>query len=181
MTPRRCCSAVLALLLLFVSGAIAHLPGLGGGKSWRSAVAAVYTDDAAAVAAAATARASLLSASAQLLKIRGGGESTKVKHIGDVASFDKEVAAAGDKLVVVDFTASWCGPCKMIAPAYDELSTEYADVVFLKVDVDEVPEIAERFQVMAMPTFLFLKQKAVTSRFSGASVQKLRDSIDELK
>jgi len=111
------------------------------------------------------------------LQLRGG---SKVNHVESVAAFDKALAAAGDKLVVVDFTATWCGPCKMIAPVYDELSDEYANVVFLKVDVDELPEITARYSVMSMPTFLFLKKAQVTSRFSGASVEKLRSTIQEL-
>ncbi|PRD36130.1 UNVERIFIED_CONTAM: Thioredoxin [Trichonephila clavipes] len=52
--------------------------------------------------------------------------------------FKAQLNAAGDKLVVVDFHATWCGPCKMIAPFFQELSEQNTDVVFLKVDVDEV-------------------------------------------
>ena len=109
----------------------------------------------------------------KLLELRGG-EITEVKGASD---FDKLVKSSKGKLVVIDFTASWCGPCKMIAPAYEELSGEYTDSVFCKIDVDEVPEIAQRYEVMAMPTFLFLKNGEVVDRFSGASVEKLRDTI----
>lgn len=155
-----------------------------------------------------------------LLGLRGGSDETRVKHISSVAAFDAEIAAAGMSLVVVDFSATWCGPCKMIAPVYDELSNseEFAKVVFLKVsaatarealimsyqqfmtyrllhlnpafsgilllekvDVDETPEIAARYQVMAMPTFLFIKKSLVTDRFSGASIDKLRATITNLK
>ena len=109
----------------------------------------------------------------KVLELRGG-EVTEVKGTGD---FDSLVKASKGKLIVVDFTASWCGPCKMIAPAYEELSSEYTESVFCKVDVDEVPDIAQRYEVMAMPTFLFLKNGEVVDRFSGASVEKLRDTI----
>jgi thioredoxin 1 len=68
----------------------------------------------------------------------------------------------------------------MIAPAYDDISKEYDKVVCLKIDVDEVPDIAERYQVMAMPKFLFLRGKKVVERFSGASIEKLRATIDQL-
>ena len=112
---------------------------------------------------------------ASLLHIRGG--ASKVIHIASDSEFDDVLSKADDKLVIVDFSASWCGPCKMIAPAYDELSEEYANSVFLKVDVDEVPTISQRYQVMAMPTFLFIKKGDVIDRFAGASVDKLRDVI----
>lgn len=111
--------------------------------------------------------------SRKLLELRGG-EINEVKGASD---FDKLVKSSKGKLIVIDFTASWCGPCKMIAPAYEELSGEYTDSVFCKVDVDEVPDIAQRYEVMAMPTFLFLKNGEVVDRFSGASIEKLRDTI----
>ena len=59
-----------------------------------------------------------------------------VKMMQDDAQFQAELAGAGSKLVVVDFTASWCGPCKRIAPFYDELSAKYPNAVFLKVNID---------------------------------------------
>ena len=58
-----------------------------------------------------------------------------VKMMQDDAQFQAELAGAGSKLVVVDFTASWCGPCKRIAPFYDELSAKYPNAVFLKVNI----------------------------------------------
>merc|ERR1712224_577803 len=72
-----------------------------------------------------------------VLRLRGGVKQLKTK-----AEFDAELAAAGGKLVVVDFTATWCGPCQMIAPLFNELSEKNPDVVFVKVDVDENQETA---------------------------------------
>ena len=57
-----------------------------------------------------------------------------VKVVPEDSSFQAELASAGSKLVVVDFTATWCGPCKRIAPFFDELSTKYDRAVFLKVN-----------------------------------------------
>ena len=66
----------------------------------------------------------------------------------------------------------------MIAPLFDEMSEEFSDsCIFVKVDVDEAPEISAEHKVMSMPTFLFIKNGKVVDRFSGASVEKLRQVI----
>ena len=62
-----------------------------------------------------------------------------------------------DKLVVIDFTATWCGPCKMISPKFQELETKYPNCIFRKVDVDESQEISEQCSISAMPTFHLYK------------------------
>jgi len=80
-----------------------------------------------------------------------------VHAVENKADFSSQLAAAGGKLVVVDFHATWCGPCKMIAPHLEEMDKTMDDVVFLKVDVDECEDIAEEYKVTAMPTFIFLK------------------------
>ncbi|MCO5573745.1 hypothetical protein L7F22_027519 [Adiantum nelumboides] len=59
--------------------------------------------------------------------------------------------------VVVDFTASWCGPCKCIAPVFLELSEKNPNLVFLKVDVEEVNDVSTAYELRAMPTFLFIE------------------------
>ncbi len=60
-------------------------------------------------------------------------------------------------LVVLDFSATWCGPCKVLTPQLESLSKKYLNVVFLKVDVDEFEDIASSHQVSAMPTIMFYK------------------------
>jgi len=99
-----------------------------------------------------------------------------------VASSDDmkaKLAEAGDKLVVVDFFATWCGPCKMIAPQLEEHSKEKTDIVFLKVDVDDNEDIAAEYDIASMPTFVFIKNGAVLGSFSGASLDKLKSSIEK--
>uniref|UniRef100_A0A8C4EBJ2 Thioredoxin domain-containing protein n=1 Tax=Dicentrarchus labrax TaxID=13489 RepID=A0A8C4EBJ2_DICLA len=66
---------------------------------------------------------------------------------------------AGDKLVVVDFTATWCGPCKQIGPIFEEqsLKPENKNVIFLKVDVDEAEDVSSSCNISCMPTFQFYK------------------------
>jgi thioredoxin 1 len=128
--------------------------------------------------AVANAKSAKESLNKDYIFIRGG--ATAVVHVDSVSSFDQSLSS-DDKLIVVDFSASWCMPCKMIAPVFEEMASEFAaSATFMKVDVDEIPEIASRYQVMAMPTFLFIKNGQVVSRFSGASVEKLRETVQSL-
>jgi len=103
--------------------------------------------------------------------------SSTVKMMQDDAQFQAELAGAGSKLVVVDFTASWCGPCKRIAPFYDELSAKYPNAVFLKVDVDQCQETAAGQGVTAMPTFMFFRNKTKLDKIQGADNKALEEMI----
>ncbi|XP_063994117.1 thioredoxin-2-like isoform X2 [Diachasmimorpha longicaudata] len=89
----------------------------------------------------------------------------------------KRLEEAGDKLVIIDFFATWCGPCKVIAPQFEELSKEHPDIVFLKVDVDDNEDIATEYEISSMPTFIFIKNNTVVHQFSGASLQKIQEGI----
>ena len=77
-----------------------------------------------------------------------------VKHVNETEF--KDVAASG--VVVVDFSATWCGPCKMLAPVYDEASEDMADkATFLKVDIDESPNLAQQYGIVSVPSVVVLK------------------------
>ncbi|MCL4123537.1 UNVERIFIED_CONTAM: hypothetical protein GTU68_005729, partial [Idotea baltica] len=94
--------------------------------------------------------------------------------------FDKQLAEAGSKLVVVDFYATWCGPCKTISPKIEAMSAELSDVVFIKVDVDECEDVSLAYQISCMPTFMFFRNSAKVESFSGANEAKLREVIMKL-
>ena len=95
--------------------------------------------------------------------------------------FDATIANP-DKLVVVDFTASWCPPCQMIAPKFAELATELGDAaVLVKVDVDENAAAAEAAGISCMPTFQFFKGGAKVHEIQGADFEGIKAKIDELK
>ena len=79
--------------------------------------------------------------------------------------------------VVVDFTAQWCGPCRMIGPKFEEFSLTYTDLLFVKVDVDDCDSVAAKAGISAMPTFQVYKAGQKVDEIVGASPEKLEALI----
>ena len=87
-------------------------------------------------------------------------------------NFEQEVLKASEP-VLVDFFAEWCGPCKAMAPALEEVAKEMeGKVKVAKIDVDANPEITIRYQIQAMPTLILFKDGEIAGRHTGALVQK---------
>ena len=86
-----------------------------------------------------------------------------------------------DVLKVVDYFASWCGPCQEIAPDYQALAKENNDIQFFKVDVDQLEDVSARHEVSALPTFVFYLNGDEVGRVVGADLEELRDTVEELK
>jgi thioredoxin 1 len=83
-------------------------------------------------------------------------------------------------VVVLDFYANWCGPCKRIAPAFEELAGTFKNFTFLKVDVDESPDLTELYGVNAMPTFLFLVDGKTVKKVEGADLKAIVGALETL-
>ena len=106
--------------------------------------------------------------------------TANVKHITD-AEFDAEVTQSA-RPVVVDCYATWCGPCRQLAPIVDKLADDYAGrIKFVKVNVDESPKTAQQFQVSAIPTLLFFKDGRLVATTVGLlGKQELGSKLDGL-
>jgi thioredoxin 1 len=98
--------------------------------------------------------------------------STNVSPVSAL-DFESEVLKS-DKLVIVDFWAEWCGPCKMIAPLLDEVAKEMPDKVkIVKVNVDQEQQLAQQYGIYNIPTLLFFKQGAVREQVVGTAAKKI--------
>lgn len=80
----------------------------------------------------------------------------------------KEEVLNSDKPVLIDFWASWCGPCRMVGPIIDEIAKENTDIKVCKVNVDEEPELASEFHIMSIPTLVVMKDGQVMRQSMGA-------------
>jgi thioredoxin 1 len=93
-----------------------------------------------------------------------------IKHLENVADFEKEVQG---EVVLVDFFAEWCGPCQMLAPLLEQL-----DVKVLKIDVDELPDLARQFRVMSIPTLMVFKNGKLEKKQLGyMPIESLREFV----
>ena len=143
--------------------------GCGGGSAPKAAGPSV-------------AKADKQEAQQSVSKVR---QLTKADFITLVYDFEKNSdkwVFNGDKPAIVDFYATWCGPCKMIAPILDELAAEYADeIVIFKIDIDKEKELTSHFGIKSIPTLFFIPMEGEPHILQGAmskdDFKKIIDSV----
>ncbi|KAJ3103657.1 hypothetical protein HK100_004164, partial [Physocladia obscura] len=103
-----------------------------------------------------------------------------VKSIATDAQFTETIGTTDPaKLVVVDFSATWCGPCQAIKPFYAELASKYRHVTFTTVDIDQLKETAAKNQISSVPTFHFYKGGQLVGSMKGADPRQLQTLVDQ--
>jgi len=100
-----------------------------------------------------------------------------VVSVTEDTEYNTHIQNAGAKLIVVDFFATWCAPCRNIAPFIEELASKYPNALFLKVDVEKCPRTAETLGITAMPTFIFYKNGEKVSMVRGANPTTLEEKV----
>lgn len=110
---------------------------------------------------------------------------TKAEFLSKVANYEAnptEWKYLGDKPAVIDFYASWCGPCKMIAPVLEELAAEYADEIYIyKIDTEQEQQLAEAFNIRTIPTLLFVPMDGAPQMAQGALPKtSFKEAIDKI-
>jgi thioredoxin 1 len=93
------------------------------------------------------------------------------------AEFQRQLQ--GQAFTLVDFHAQWCGPCKAISPQVDQLAMLHPHITFLKVDVDQCPDVSGSCSIAAMPTFILYSRGQEVSRVTGANPAKLRELLQQ--
>jgi thioredoxin 1 len=101
---------------------------------------------------------------------------SQVAKLDTKGDFDRALANCKREgsLMVVDFTAEWCGPCQQIAPSIEAMAQEMPDVRFFKVDVDDNDDVATEYSITAMPTFLYFLGGALKTTIKGADLGKIK-------
>ncbi|KAF5368334.1 hypothetical protein D9758_002223 [Tetrapyrgos nigripes] len=102
-----------------------------------------------------------------------------ITHITSLSQLNGILSKSKDKVSVIDFHATWCGPCHAIAPTFESLSQQYKNVNFLKCDVDAAKDVAGLYKVTAMPTFVFLKGETKIDQVRGANKAALQAALEK--
>ena len=114
-------------------------------------------------------------------KVEMEGGEAEVREIKTVEEWRSIIAENSERLVVMDFYAVWCGPCKAMAPAFKSWASEYPTALFCKVDVDKNRPTMEAAQIKAMPTFKFYKGGVEIESVRGANRAKVKELLETHK
>ncbi|KAJ8773717.1 hypothetical protein K2173_006367 [Erythroxylum novogranatense] len=108
------------------------------------------------------------------------GVVVDVKSTGEWKSI-MEASKEKQQLLVIEFTATWCGPCKLMEQTLQEFAAMYTNVDFIKIDVDQLVGVARQFKVMVMPTFALVKKGEEVARVTGVRKNELQDMIEQYR
>lgn len=104
--------------------------------------------------------------------------------ITSINIFNNLIINNSNKLIVLKFTATWCGPCQRIKTQYENLSSEYPNIVFTEIDVDEMEKLTQHFEVSCMPTFIFIKSHQnkyeTLEKIEGANINTVKQTCTKL-
>ncbi|KAM7439441.1 glycerol ether metabolic process [Porites harrisoni] len=104
-----------------------------------------------------------------------------MKELKSVKNLNDLLKNSGDKLVVIDFFADWCGPCRIMGPKFEKMASEYPDVVFAKVNIQKAQDLVEQYAISSIPHFKFFKNRKVVDDVRGADEEKLKEKINKWK
>lgn len=102
-----------------------------------------------------------------------------IKHIKELSEMKALQDECKDRLIIMDFYADWCGPCRLIAPKYEDLANKNSDVTFVKINVDDADELTEQYHISVMPTFILEWNGTILETITGASEHKITDAIQK--
>ncbi|KDP21244.1 hypothetical protein JCGZ_21715 [Jatropha curcas] len=115
-----------------------------------------------------------------------GLTDTQPSGIVEIRSVDQwkayfEATKGNNKLLVIQFTATWCGPCRLIDPAIKEFAAKYKDVDFIKIDVDKLFLVAQQFEANTLPAFVLIKKGKEVDKIVGVKKIELQNKIEQLR
>lgn len=104
-----------------------------------------------------------------------------MKELKTAKNLNELLDSSGDKLVVIDFFADWCGPCRVMAPKFEKMASEFPDVVFAKVNIQKAKDLADLHAISSIPHFKLFKHKKVVDDVKGANEASLKEKINKWK
>ncbi|KAL9950634.1 hypothetical protein ACROYT_G043161 [Oculina patagonica] len=102
-----------------------------------------------------------------------------MKELKSVKKLNELLESSGDKLVVIDFFADWCGPCRLMGPKFEKLASKYPGVVFAKVNIEKAKDLANQYAISSIPYFKFFKNKTEVDDVKGANESSLKEKIEK--